>query len=128
MTRRQDNIEIVRDIMTDKNRAGFTHHEKLRYEYLLSNLQYLNEREKEEFNYLYAKMKAFLTERSQVFEASSPHSPVPQPVKRVSEPVKPDQVEEEIGSLPVHPAKKKKKVAPSQKKKTTTICFIIQYT
>lgn len=117
MTRRQDNIEIVRDIMTDKNRSSFTHHEKLRYEYLLSNLQYLNEREKEEFNYLYAKMKAFLTERSQVFEASSPHSPVPQPVKRVSEPVKPDQVEEEIGSLPVHPAKKKKKVASSQKKR-----------
>lgn len=103
--------------MTEKNRAGFTHHEKLRYEYLLSNLQYLNEREKEEFTYLYAKMKAFLTECSQTLGTRPPQAPAPKPVKRVSEPVKPTPIEEELGSLPAYPVKKKKKATASHKKR-----------
>ncbi|MFS1663821.1 LCP family protein [Streptococcus sp. zg-JUN1979] len=34
---------------------GLTHHEQLRYHYLLQNLQYLNETERREFNYLHQK-------------------------------------------------------------------------
>ena len=34
---------------------NLTRHEELRYSYLLSNLQYLNNREKQEFDYLYQK-------------------------------------------------------------------------
>ncbi|MEX2805386.1 LCP family protein [Streptococcus sp. H31] len=42
--------------MTRNNRSGLSHHEELRYDYLLKNLQYLNDREKNEFNYLQQKM------------------------------------------------------------------------
>lgn len=41
--------------MTNKNQEPLTHHEELRYSYLLKNLHYLNEREKLEFNYLLQK-------------------------------------------------------------------------
>ena len=33
-----------------------SHHEQLRYDYLLKNIHYLNEREKEEFAYLQDKL------------------------------------------------------------------------
>ena len=33
-----------------------THHEKLRYDYLLKNIYYLNEKEKREFDFLQAKL------------------------------------------------------------------------
>lgn len=44
--------------MTNKNQEPLTHHEELRYSYLLKNLHYLNEREKLEFNYLLQKKNA----------------------------------------------------------------------
>ena len=36
--------------MTREN--PLTHHEKLRYDYLLKNIHYLNEKEKREFDFL----------------------------------------------------------------------------
>lgn len=36
-----------------------THHEELRYNYLMSNLNYLSPKEQEEFNYLRAKVEAY---------------------------------------------------------------------
>lgn len=40
--------------MTREN--PLTHHEKLRYDYLLKNIHYLNERERREFAFLQAKL------------------------------------------------------------------------
>ena len=40
--------------MTREN--PLTHHEKLRYDYLLKNIHYLNEKEKREFDFLQAKL------------------------------------------------------------------------
>ena len=40
--------------MTREN--PLSHHEKLRYDYLLKNIHYLNEREKREFDFLQAKL------------------------------------------------------------------------
>lgn len=45
--------------MTNRNN-GLSHHEELRYNYLLHNLQYLNTKEKEEFAYLNQKRKRAL--------------------------------------------------------------------
>lgn len=39
-------------------RSNLSRHEELRYEYLLSNLEYLSAREKQEFDYLYNKKQA----------------------------------------------------------------------
>ena len=41
--------------MTREN--PLTHHEKLRYDYLLKNIHYLNEKEKREFAFLQAKLE-----------------------------------------------------------------------
>ena len=41
--------------MTREN--PLTHHEKLRYDYLLKNIHYLNEKEKREFDFLHAKLE-----------------------------------------------------------------------
>ena len=40
--------------MTREN--PLTHHEKLRYDYLLKNIHYLNDKEKREFAFLQAKL------------------------------------------------------------------------
>lgn len=42
--------------MAKKEAKGLSHHEQLRYDYLLKNVRYLNEREQNEFNYLYQKL------------------------------------------------------------------------
>ncbi|MFC3928491.1 LCP family protein [Streptococcus caprae] len=41
--------------MTQRRDKDLTHHEELRYDYLLRNLAYLNEREQQEYKYLKAK-------------------------------------------------------------------------
>ena len=41
--------------MTREN--PLTHHEELRYDYLLKNIHYLNENEKREFDFLHAKLE-----------------------------------------------------------------------
>lgn len=42
--------------MAKKEANGLSHHEQLRYDYLLKNVHYLNEREQTEFKYLYQKL------------------------------------------------------------------------
>lgn len=48
--------------MTDKKQTTFSRQEQLRFEYLLSHFDYLNEKDLEEFHTLHLKMKAFLAE------------------------------------------------------------------
>lgn len=50
--------------MTKSNNGPFTHHERLRYSYLLKNLAYLNGQQASEFNYLQSKLDAYEAERS----------------------------------------------------------------
>ena len=50
--------------MTKSNDEPFTHHERLRYSYLLKNLAHLNGRQASEFNYLQGKLDAYEAERS----------------------------------------------------------------
>ncbi|MCR8967717.1 LCP family protein [Streptococcus zalophi] len=45
--------------MARKRDIGLTHHEELRYQYLLKNIHYLNQREEEEFNYLHSKFQTY---------------------------------------------------------------------
>lgn len=44
--------------MTRNNRSPLSHHEQLRYRYLLSNIRFLNEKEQQEFDYLRLKSEA----------------------------------------------------------------------
>ena len=50
--------------MTKSNNGPFTHHERLRYNYLLKNLAHLNGQQASEFNYLQGKLDAYEAERS----------------------------------------------------------------
>ena len=50
--------------MTKSNDEPFTHHERLRYNYLLKNLAHLNGQQVSEFNYLQGKLDAYEAERS----------------------------------------------------------------
>ena len=50
--------------MTESNNGPFTHHERLRYNYLLKNLAHLNGQQASEFNYLQGKLDAYEAERS----------------------------------------------------------------
>lgn len=50
--------------MTKSNDEPFTHHERLRYSYLLKNLAHLNGQQASEFNYLQGKLDAYEAERS----------------------------------------------------------------
>ena len=50
--------------MTKSNNGPFTHHERLRYSYLLKNLAHLNGQQASEFNYLQGKLDAYEAERS----------------------------------------------------------------
>lgn len=50
--------------MTKSNDDPFTHHERLRYNYLLKNLAHLNGQQASEFNYLQGKLDAYEAERS----------------------------------------------------------------
>ena len=50
--------------MTKSNDEPFTHHERLRYNYLLKNLAHLNGLQASEFNYLQGKLDAYEAERS----------------------------------------------------------------
>lgn len=50
--------------MTKSNDEPFTHHERLRYNYLLKNLAHLNGQQASEFNYLQGKLDAYEVERS----------------------------------------------------------------
>ena len=50
--------------MTKSNDEPFTHHEQLRYSYLLKNLAHLNGQQASEFNYLQGKLDAYEAERS----------------------------------------------------------------
>ena len=50
--------------MTKSNAEPFTHHERLRYNYLLKNLAHLNGQQASEFNYLQGKLDAYEAERS----------------------------------------------------------------
>ena len=50
--------------MTKSNNEPFTHHERLRYSYLLKNLAHLNGQQASEFNYLQGKLDAYEAERS----------------------------------------------------------------
>ncbi|MBS6505010.1 LCP family protein [Streptococcus vestibularis] len=50
--------------MTKSNDEPFTHHERLRYNYLLKNLAHLNGQQASEFNYLQGKLDAYEAERS----------------------------------------------------------------
>ena len=50
--------------MTKSNDEPFTHHERLRYSYLLKNLAHLNGHQASEFNYLQGKLDAYEAERS----------------------------------------------------------------
>ena len=52
--------------MTREN--PLTHHEKLRYDYLLKNIHYLNEKENREFAFLQAKLDGQQEARSVVVE------------------------------------------------------------
>ena len=52
--------------MTREN--PLTHHEKLRYDYLLKNIHYLNDKEKREFAFLQAKLDGQQEARSVVVE------------------------------------------------------------
>ncbi len=47
--------------MTKSNNGPFTHHERLRYSYLLKNLAHLNGQQASEFNYLQGKLDAGLS-------------------------------------------------------------------
>ena len=49
--------------MTKSNNGPFTHHERLRYSYLLKNLAHLNGHQASEFNYLQGKLDAYEAER-----------------------------------------------------------------
>ena len=49
--------------MTKSNNGPFTHHERLRYSYLLKNLAHLNGQQASEFNYLQGKLDAYEAER-----------------------------------------------------------------
>ena len=51
--------------MTREN--PLTHHEKLRYDYLLKNIHYLNDKEKREFAFLQAKLDKPQQEVRQVY-------------------------------------------------------------
>ncbi|AXQ78959.1 LytR family transcriptional regulator [Streptococcus chenjunshii] len=57
--------------MTRNNRSGLSHHEELRYDYLLKNLQYLNDREKNEFNYLQQKKDQAQYQQSAYYDSYS---------------------------------------------------------
>ena len=50
--------------MTKSNDEPFTHHERLRYSYLLKNLAHLDGQQASEFNYLQGKLDAYEAERS----------------------------------------------------------------
>lgn len=50
--------------MTKSNDEPFTHHERLRYSYLLKNLAHLNGQQASEFNYLQGKLDAYEAKRS----------------------------------------------------------------
>ena len=50
--------------MTKSNDEPFTHHERLRYNYLLKNLAHLNGQQASEFNYLQGKLDAYEAKRS----------------------------------------------------------------
>lgn len=50
--------------MTKSNDEPFTHHERLRYNYLLKKLAHLNGQQASEFNYLQGKLDAYEAERS----------------------------------------------------------------
>lgn len=50
--------------MTKSNDEPFTHHERLRYNYLLKNLAHRNGQQASEFNYLQGKLDAYEAERS----------------------------------------------------------------
>ena len=50
--------------MTKSNNGPFTHHERLRYSYLLKNLAHLNGQQASEFNFLQGKLDAYEAERS----------------------------------------------------------------
>ena len=52
-------------------------HEELRYQYLLRNLEYLSEREKQEFDYLYQKKLASISSPSHYTQSAAPHDPRP---------------------------------------------------
>lgn len=52
-------------------------HEELRYQYLLRNLEYLSEREKQEFDYLYQKKLASFSSPSHYTQPAAPHDPRP---------------------------------------------------
>lgn len=52
-------------------------HEELRYQYLLRNLEYLSEREKQEFDYLYQKKLASISSPSHYTQPAAPHDPRP---------------------------------------------------
>lgn len=57
--------------MTKSNHGPFTHHERLRYSYLLKNLERLRGGEISEFNYLQEKLDAYEAQRAyQAYEAS----------------------------------------------------------
>lgn len=45
--------------MSRNNYGQLNHHEELRYNYLLKNIHYLNEREKMEFQYLHHKKQQY---------------------------------------------------------------------
>ena len=49
--------------MSRNNYGQLNHHEELRYNYLLKNIHYLNEREKMEFQYLHYKKTAVRPQR-----------------------------------------------------------------
>lgn len=52
-------------------KSNLSRHEELRYDYLLSNLEYLSAREKQEFDYLYNKKQAGEYAESQRYQSSS---------------------------------------------------------
>lgn len=55
-------------------RSNLSRHEELRYEYLLSNLEYLSAREKQEFDYLYNKKQASEVSESPRSQPSSAYN------------------------------------------------------
>lgn len=55
-------------------RSNLSRHEELRYEYLLSNLEYLSAREKQEFDYLYNKKQASEVSESPSSQPSSAYN------------------------------------------------------
>lgn len=57
--------------MVRDEKKGLTHHEELRYFYLLRNLNYLSENEMREYRYLKAKMEAKISDRA----TSYPYKP-----------------------------------------------------